>query len=233
MGLRPPRAVWGGDSCRYAPGQGGRPGGHDCRRRPWCRPFQVDGVIQPLHLAEHPVPATIGDASLAFDVDMDQLPQGPGVGSAPACRWGGPAPTAEGPGGGPAPPTPSSGPRPAPSRSRVAQPCSRPEGQDGLPRPSGSRLGLVWGRELRSARPAKPSARQRRTHLSAVATQTPRALAARTTGQPSSTTRSTSSCRPATVSFAWMHPESLVAEFLDSPQPGGSHQLHNLSENHS
>jgi hypothetical protein len=30
-----------------------------------------------------------------------------------------------------------------------------------------------------------------------------------------------------------MHPESLLAEFLDSPQPGGSHHLHNLSGNHS
>jgi hypothetical protein len=30
-----------------------------------------------------------------------------------------------------------------------------------------------------------------------------------------------------------MHPESLLAEFLDSPQPGGSHHLHNLSGNHT
>ena len=79
-------------------------------------------------------------------------------------------------------------------------------------RAGGSCRGLVWGRQLRSARPAWPSARQRPSHLYAVATDTPWASAARAGGQPCWQIRWTNSHRPCTVSFAlgWAMRASLL-----------------------
>jgi hypothetical protein len=83
-----------------------------------------------------------------------------------------------------------------------ADPVGGAIGQDGLLTVGLQSPGLVWGREQRSARPASPSSWLGRSHLSAVATDTPWASAARGTGQPWSQIRSTSSRRPWTVSFA-------------------------------
>src|SRR5215475_1912777 len=55
-----------------------------------------------------------------------------------------------------------------------------------LTRSAGKRLGLPLGAELRSERPASPSARQRARHLAAVRSLTPAASAASVSDQPPS-----------------------------------------------
>src|SRR6266568_4322668 len=66
----------------------------------------------------------------------------------------------------------------------------------------GSACGHRLGAEVRSSRPAGPCSRYRRTHLWAVALDTPAASAAETTDHPISCTRCTISRRPNGVSFA-------------------------------
>jgi hypothetical protein len=64
-----------------------------------------------------------------------------------------------------------------------------------------SRRGERCGRQERSASPASPSARQRRSHAYAHERDTPCISAARATGYPSLVMRSISSLRPCTVSL--------------------------------
>jgi hypothetical protein len=59
-------------------------------------------------------------------------------------------------------------------------------------RSAGNCVGLLLGAELRSARPATPSARQRALHLAAVRSLTPAASAAAVSDQLSSSMRLTS-----------------------------------------
>src|SRR6266581_567663 len=66
----------------------------------------------------------------------------------------------------------------------------------------GSACGHRLGAEVRSSRPAGPCSRYRRTHLWAVALDTPAASAAETTDHHISCTRCTISRRPNGVSFA-------------------------------
>jgi hypothetical protein len=87
--------------------------------------------------------------------------------------------------------------------------------------PAGKAWGQRWGREDRSARPASPSERYRRTHLWAVARDTPAALAVSATLQPSSSTRWAMSNLPNGVSLAlrWAMRASFPARDLVSPTP--------------
>ena len=136
-------------------------------------------------------------------------------------RWGGPAPTASAPGGDAARHARWSGPRPAPSRSGAARPGAPPDRPRWPARgPPAAAAGWCG---------AGNCGRQAGQALSSPATQPlvdrghrdPWASAARAGGQPCSQTRSTSSRRPATVSFAlgWaMRASSLSSSTVLSPE---------------